>query len=218
MSITSPIPRNLSNSASSGQQAYTIDISPDFTFSQDLGLNDPKGSQQVWPGYQVTGNDNDNVAYSLRRLTPAEPEQPWNHIHLNGPLPSQTRGDDGQRDSTAPMNARRGQQRSTVGSHANETDEGYYTYSQPDMRSNYSGDSGQRHRIRPGPPSIPRSIPLAQGHSTFAQYNADRSLAAMDYQCTGAMEPQLTSQVQREPHTCPEPECEFTCKTMSDLK
>lgn len=218
MSITSPIPRTLSNSASSGQQAYPIDISTDYGFPEDLGLNDPKGSQQVWPGYQVTGNDNANVAYPPRRVTPAEPEQPWNPIHLNGPLPSQPRGDDGQRDSTAPMNARIGQQRSIVGSHANETDEGYYTYSQPDIRSTYSDDSGQRHRIRSGPSSIPRSIPLAQGHSTFAQYNAEQSFTAMDYQFPGPMEPQLTSQVQREPHTCPEPECEFTCKTMSDLK
>ncbi|KAF7503430.1 hypothetical protein GJ744_003760 [Endocarpon pusillum] len=208
MSITtSPIPRTLSNSASSGQQPYTIDISPDYSFPEELGLNDPKGAQPVWPGYQVTGNDNDNVAYPPRRLTPAEPEQPWSGIHLNAPLPSQLRGDDGQRGSTAPMNARIGQQRSIVGSHANETESGYYTYSQHDMRS-----------IRSGPSSVPRSIPLVQGHSTFAQYNADQSFTAMDYQFRGPMEPQLSSQVQREPHRCTEPGCEFTFKTISELK
>lgn len=218
MSITSPISRNLSNSASSGQQAYAIGISPDYSFPQDLGLNDPKGSQQVWPGYQVNDNDNDNAPDPLRRLTSAEPEQPWSGIHLNGVLPSEPRGDHRQRDSTAPMTARIGQQRSVVGSHANETDEGYYTYSQPDVRSIYSGDSGQMHRIRQGPSSIPRSIPLSQEHSLFAQCKPGQPLTAIDYSFTGATEQQLPSQAQREPHICTEPGCTFTSKTMSDLK
>ncbi len=139
-------------------------------------------------------------------------------IHLNGVLPSEPQGDHRQRDSTAPITVRNGQRRSVVGSHANETDEGYYTYSQPDIRSIYSGDSGQMHRTRPGPMSIPRSIPLTQEHSTFAQYKTAQSLTAMGYSFADPIEQQPSSQPRREPHICTEPGCTSTFKTMSDLK
>lgn len=226
MSIPSSAPRTSSQSSATGQQLHATNITSDYDFPQDLDLTDPQGSQQQWEGYQISGNNNnddssnnDNVADPLQRLASAEPEQlPWSGIHLNGVLPSQSQRGQMQHLSPTSMNVGMGQRRSIVGSHANETDEGYCTYSQPDLRSVCSGDSGQMHRIRPGQSSVPRTIPSTQGQSGLALYNADPFCSAMKYQTAESMEQQPAGQVQHEPHVCAETRCTFTCKTMSDLK
>lgn len=222
MSLTPSLPRTLSQSSGTGQQLYSTHLPSDFSFPQDLDLADPPGAQQDWRGYQVTGNNVDDDADPLQRLASAEPEHlPWNGIHLNGVPPSQPQKEQVRNSSSDPNNVRLGQHRSGAGSHANGTDEGYYTHSQPDIRSMYSGDSNQMHHIRPGHPSIPRTIPSGQGQSGFTNYNMDSmdsTFRAVDYQPVDSMEQQQPSLAQHAPLRCEETGCEFTCKTMSDLK
>lgn len=220
MSITSSsAPRALSNSSGLGQQDCTTGIPSDYNFPQDFDLTGPQSSQQDWEGYQVNGNDNEPVADPLQRLASAEPEQlPWNPMHLNGGPPTQSQTEQIRKQSSNPRNVRVGQQRSMVGSYANETDEGYYTHSQPDLRSMYSGHSSQRHQARPDQSTIPRTVPSAQGGSESTHYNMNHPLLVMGYQLTDLTEQQRTSQAQQEPFECSETGCSVTCKTMSDLK
>jgi hypothetical protein len=222
MSITSTVPRTLSQSSGSGQQIYTSDHPSDFNFPTDLDLTDQQSSQQDWQRYQVAEKNNERASDPLQRLTSAEPEQlPWSGIHLNGVPPSQRQQEQVQKSSSSSRTFRLGRQKSTVGSHANETDEGYYTYSQPDLRSMYSGDSNQTPRVRPGQSSIPRTIPptqSTQGQPGLTTINANPYYRTMDFQVTEPAEQPTSSQVQQEPFACTETNCLFTFKTMSDLK
>jgi hypothetical protein len=225
MSITSSLPRTLSHSSASGQQLNLTNLTPDYDFPQDLDLGDAQASEQQWHGrYQISGNnssnDNDNVADPMQRLASAEPQQlPWSGMHLNGRLPSHTQREVSQHLSQSSMSLGMNQQRSLGGSHANHSDEGYYTntISQPDMHSMYSGNSGHVHHIRPGQ-SVPRSIPSTQQHGAFPPYQADPEPRPAEFQITSSPDQQQTSPVQLEPHSCSEPGCTYTCKTMSDFK
>jgi hypothetical protein len=222
MSTASSLPRTLSHSSASGQQLHHTNLTPDYDFPQDLDLGDAQASEQHWRRYQINAsnsrNDNDNVADPMQRLASAEPEQlPWSGMHLNGRLPSHSQRETDQHLAQSSMNLGMSQQRSLGGSHANHTDEGYYTISQPDMHSIYSGNSGHGRHIRPGQ-SVPRSIPSTQQHSVFPPYQADPDPRPAKYQITSSPDQQQTSPVQLEPHSCSEPGCTFTCKTQSDFK
>jgi len=225
MPIASSLPRTLSHSSASGQQLHLANLTPDYDFPQDLDLGDAQASEQQWRGrYQISGNNsrkhNDNVADPMQRLASAEPEQlPWSGMHLDGRLPSHSQREISQHLSQSSMNLGMSQQRSLGGSHANHTDEGYFTntISQPDMHSIYSGNSGHVHHIRPGQ-SVPRSMPSTQQHSGFSPYQADPDLRPAEYQISNSPDQQQTSAGQLEPHSCPVPGCTFTCKTMSDFK
>ena len=219
MSISSSVPSALSKSPRSAQQLDPTDIPSAYNFPQELDLTDPQVCQPDWGGYRITDDNNDHAADPLQRLASTEPEQlPWSGIHLNGVPPSQPQKEQLQVSSSNSMNGRIDQQRSSIGSHANETDEGYYTHSQLDLRSIYSGDSGQVHQMQPGQSSIPRTISSTEAQSAFAPYNANQFVRTTDYQGTDSIEQQILPQVQQEPLLCEERGCSFSCKTMSDLK
>ncbi len=216
MSITPSLPRALSKSSGSGQQTYTTDLPSDYNFPQDFDLTDTQSSHQDGEGFPTPGNNNEPVANPLQRLASSEPEQlPWSGIHLNGVLPFQSQKAQVQKLSTNSTNVRIGQKRSIIGSHANETDEGYYTHSQPDLRSVYSGHSSQMHQGRPDQSSIPRAIPSTQGLSGYGQYP---NFKDMDHQVAEPIEQQNPGQAQQEPLLCEEAGCPFNCKTLSEYK
>lgn len=221
MAITSSIPGTLARSSAPERLIYTRETPSDYPFASDLDLADPQGSQQNWAAYQETDSSNDNVADPLQRLASAEPEQlPWSGIHLNGVPPSQRpKGLVQKPPSPDSRNPRIARQRSTIGSHANETDEGYYTYSQPDLRSMYSDDTGQMHQAQQtDQSSIPRTMPSTQGQPGFVNYSADPFHRVTEYQANEPMEQQNSSQPPQEPLRCTESGCTFTCKTQSDFK
>jgi hypothetical protein len=221
MSITSSVPGTLARSSAPGQLIYTNDSPPDYHFANDLDLADPQDPQQNWVAYQVTDSSNDNVTDPLQRLASAEPEQqPWSGIHLNGvPLSQRPKGLVQKPPSRDSRNPRIRRQRSTIGSHANETDEGYYTHSQPDLRSIYSDDTGQMHQARQtDQSSIPRTMPSTQGQPGFVNYSANPLHRVAEYQANEPIEQQNSNQPPQEPLRCKESGCTFACKTMSDLK
>lgn len=223
MSITCTGLGTLRRTSGSDQHIYAgNNISSDYHSSQDLELTEPQDCSEETSVYPVPQSTNGNVADPLQRLASAEPEQlPWSGIHLNGVPPSQPTREPAQNSSKDP---RMGQQRSLVGSHANETDEGYHTYSQPDLHSVYSAASSQMYYTRPGPSSMPRSMPSIQGQPGPTNYNGDPVYRSLDYQFTQPLDQQSSSQVpqnlvqQQEPFHCAQSECSYTCKTQSDLK
>jgi hypothetical protein len=218
MSITSSVPRTLSNSTGPGQQTYATNIS-EYDFTHDLDLTDPQGSRQTCCRYQVTNDNDGTFADPLQRLASAEPEHmPWSGMHLDGVLPSAPQKEPAEQSFSNSNNIRMGQRRSMTGSHANVTDEGYYTHSQPDLRSMYSEDSSQMHHVRPGQSSIPRTIPSTQGQPGFDQCNANQFPKPMNYQVAQPTEQQGSSGDHQEPLQCTEADCSFTCRTMSDWK
>ena len=216
MSISSTLPRTPSKSPGSRQPLYTNDPTSDYNCPQDLDLSDQHGAQHDWERYQVNDNNHEQAADPLQRLASAEPEQlPWSALHLNGVPTSQSDTEQMEKSSLSTRNVRVGQQRSTAGSRANETDDsGYHTYSQIDTHSMYSGDSHQMHQVRAGQSSIPRTMPSMQGQSRFINYDDNESYTPMDYEVRGSME----APRQQEPLRCEERGCSFTCKTRSDLK
>jgi hypothetical protein len=220
MSISSTtLPRTSSRSPGSRQQVYASHFTPDYNCPQDLDLTDQQGSRQNWGSYQVTESNDEEIADPLQRLASAEPEQlPWSGIHLNGVPASQLQREQMERSSSTTRIAKIGQQRSIVGSHANQTDEGYYTHSQVDARSVYSGDSNHIHQVRAGQSFVPRTIPSTEGQSAFATYNDTPVYRTTNYQVREPMEPPKSSPDQQEPLRCPEIGCSFCCKTRSDLK
>lgn len=155
------------------------------------------------------------------RLASAEPEQlPWNGIHINGVPPSQPPKEQlSNLSKKSPETRGPGQRPSMIGSHANETDEGYFTYSQPDHRSSYSGESYQmRAEPLPGQSSVPRNIPSTRGQARSTTPGSNMLCESINYQLTATPEQQSTSKSHQEPHSCAESGCAETFKTLSDLK
>jgi hypothetical protein len=219
MSIDSSDPKSFCHSTGSGQQIYGTENPSEYNnVSQDLDLPDPQGSQQQWRNYQIVSNSNDKVADHLQRLPSAEPEpSPWSPIHLNGVLPSESPQEQLQRVQSNLRNSKFAHPGSTIDSHANQTDEGYYTHSQPDLRSSYSGHSGEMRRTRPSQSSIPRSMPSISGHD-LGTYSTTPYYDNMDYVVSPSTEQSRSHPVQQEPIPCTWRGCEDTFKTRSDLK
>ncbi len=220
MSISSEtLPRTSGRSHPSRQQLYPSHFPSEYDCSQDLVLTDQPGSRQDWGSYQVTDANNEEVDISLQGLPTAEPEpSPWSPIHLNGAPPSQLQREQMERSSSSSRVGRVGQQRSSAGSHAYQTDSGYYTHSQVDARSVYSGDSNHMYQVRPGQSSIPRTIPSTQGQAALAIHHDAPSYRAVNHQVQDPTEPPRSSPVQPEPLCCTETGCPFRCKTRSEFK
>lgn len=218
MTFTSSLSRTLTNSSGPGPQFYTTDPSSDNSFPQDLELSDPHGSQQDWEGYKLN-DSNGNQADPLQRLASAEAEQlPWNGIHLNGVPPPQSAKEQFVEVPSRPVSVSLDPQRSMTDSHANETDEGYFTNSQLDLRSIYSGDSIRMPQCRPGQSLIPRTIPTTHKSSGYSPYGSNPFTPAMDYGIEPTEEQNEAQVQQASPFSCTELGCSFSCKTMSDLK
>lgn len=218
MSIISSGARNLSESSTSRSLPYTSDNLSKYNFQQDLDLGAPHGSRDAWR-YQVTSNNDDSEVDPLQRLASAEPQHlPWSGIHLNGIPSSQIPKEQGHQSSSNPMTPRLAQQRSMIGSQANETDAGYYTLSQPDLRSTCSVNSSQMYQVRSGQPSIPRTIPSTQRLSGPEPYHANQFSQDTDYAPVNPSEQQDSSLAFPDPLRCAERGCSVVSKTRSDFK
>jgi hypothetical protein len=149
----------------------------------------------------------------------AEPQPSWTHLRINPPprptnalAPSQKlrrRPGSNGRFPAGPG--------SDLVSRTNETDEGYYTHSQPDVQSVYSTGpwnmNQDRHNVQrghmPGPSAYPRPGSRSRG---AGQADSDLNRDQVN------INPTVQPQHRENPLACNEKDCNNVSRTQSDFK
>lgn len=222
----SPVPRTLSTSDYTPRESnntYNSGISFDGGSNPQQVASDTSALQQWSHNYAIqSGSHNITAASSIPiNRFQSEPQPSWTPLRAAPPPPSSS-------NTSAPTQQRLGQRPgsnsrfpagpgSDLVSRTNETDEGYYTHSQPDVQSVHS--MGQwnmnqdprnvQHRHVAGPSAYPRP-----GAGNRAPEQPDSDLHHDQINAN----PAVQSQHRANSLACTEEGCGMVSRTQSDFK